>query len=111
MAEITYDTTGGGVVIRTSVRRWLNATGLSTINKIKVFVEEASGSTLLQTLTDLNLTGQNNYYDLIQIKIPKETLPTSFRGISIEVDESESYSWFGEVLNDFIGWVYLDLLQ
>lgn len=76
-----------------------------------MFVEEASGSTLLQTLTDLNLTSVNNFNDLIQIKIPRETLPTSFRGVSIEVDESESYSWSGEVLNNFLGWVYLDLLE
>lgn len=95
-----------------SAQRWFGATGVSTINTIKVYVDEASGSTLLKTLSNLNLTSTVNYNDLIQIKIPREDLPSSFRGISVEVGEpgaSETYSWFPPSLS--LGWMYFDLLE
>lgn len=109
---ITLNTTGGGVVIRTSSQRWFNALGSSHIDTIKIYQTGAgqTSSTLLKSF-NVNIT---NSTQLIQIKIPSEDMSLRIKSLEIVVEDNgngETYSWTTFPYLRSGGWIYLDLLE
>ena len=109
---ITLNTTGGGIIIRTSSLRWFNALGNYHIDTIKIYQIESgqTSSTLLKSF-NVDITDPTQ---LIQIKIPREDLSYRIKRIEIVVEDNgngRTYSWtyFPYLGNG--GWVYLDLLE
>lgn len=84
---ITLNTTGGGVVIRTSSQRWFNALGSSHIDTIKIYQTESgqTSSTLLKSF-NVNIT---NSTQLIQIKIPNEDISLRIKSLEIVVEDKK----------------------
>lgn len=68
---ITLNTTGGGLIIRTSSQRWFNGLGTNHISKIRIFQTE-SGQTSSVELKSFDVDINDN--QIIMIKIPKEDL-------------------------------------
>lgn len=109
---ITLNTTGGGLIIRTSSQRWFNALGSYHIDTIKIY-QTASGQTSSTLLKSFNVD-ITNPRQLIQIKIPKEDISTRIKSLEIVVEDNgngETYSWSSFPYLNYGGWVYLDLLE
>lgn len=109
---ITLNTTGGGLIIRTSSQRWFNTLGNYHIDTIKIYQTESgqTSSTLLKSF-NVDIT---NPTQLIQIKIPKEDISIKIKSLEIVVEDNgngETYSWSSFPYLGHGGWVYLDLLE
>ena len=83
---ITLNTTGGGIIIRTSSQRWFNALGNYHIDTIKIYQTESgqTSSTLLKSF-NVDITDPTQ---LIQIKIPKEDISTKIKLLTIVVEDN-----------------------
>lgn len=92
---ITLNTTGGGLIIRTSSKRWFNALGNYHIDTIKIYqTETESGQTSSTLLKSFNVD-ITNPTQLIQIKIPKEDISVRIKSLEIVVEDNgngETYS-------------------
>lgn len=110
---ITLNTTGGGLIIRTSSQRWFNGLGTNHISKIKIF-QTAYGQSSSVELKSFDVDINDN--QIIIIKIPKEDLDTRLKLLEIGVEDlvngaAESYSWTSFPYLRMGGWMYLDLLE
>lgn len=108
---ITLNTTGGGLIIRTSSQRWFNGLGTNHISKIRIFQTEY-GQTSSVELKSFDVDINDN--QIIMIKIPKEDLGTKLKLLEIGVEDlvngaAESYSWTSFPYLGMRGWIYLDL--
>lgn len=108
---ITLNTTGGGIIIRTSAQRWFTALGNHHIDTIKIYqIESGQTSSILLKSFNVDIT---NPTQLIQIKIPKEDISTRIKLLEIVVEDNgngETYSWSSFPYFNYGGWAYLDLL-
>lgn len=110
---ITLNTTGGGLIIRTSSQRWFNGLGTNHISKIRIFQTE-KGQTSSVELKSFDVDINDN--QIIMIKIPKEDLSTRLKLLEIGVEDlvngaAETYSWTSFPHLGTGGWTYLDLLE
>lgn len=108
---ITLNTTGGGLIIRTSSQRWFNGLGTNHISKIRIF-QTAYGQSSSVELKSFDVDINDN--QIIIIKIPKEDLATKLKLLEIRVEDlinsaAESYSWTSFPYLVMGGWMYLDL--
>ena len=108
---ITLNTTGGGLIIRTSSQRWFNGLGTNHISKIRIF-QTAYGQSSSVELKSFDVDINDN--QIIIIKIPKEDLDTKLKLLEIGVEDlingaAETYSWTSFPYLSMGGWMYLDL--
>lgn len=108
---ITLNTTGGGIIIRTSSQRWFNGLGTNHISKIRIF-QTAYGQTSSVELKSFDVDINDN--QIIIIKIPKEDLDARLKLLEIGVEDlvngaAETYSWTSFPYLGKGGWMYLDL--